>query len=588
MKDQRTTIFMPVLLIILCAVVCVGATYAFFTDSVSNGNNKVEAGRLTVDLELLNRESGEWASIKDDETPIFYYDLWEPGYTDVKIMRVINRDSLAIKWEARLFSQVAVSEYADVIQIYVKTGNEEIFYPTAGVGKDTYLQGWTNIGTLKDFINSENAMTGGEILEQNNFSYLAIALHMPETAGNEYQEKVLGEFDIRILATQFTYESDAFDDQYDIDACLHPQVRYEAVKATSTDKGEVRMLCADAKCNALVEKQDMYFMFSGPHNGYYTITGVSAAYPSEELVVPSTYCGLPVKAIEKYAFGGSTKFTRVIISEGITTLGHSLFTKCSALKFVSIPSSVTSFGDSIFNECSVLETVEFGENIQIEKLSMTFNYCSELKNVTIPESVKIIEQYAFRGCTNLKSINIPDNVETIGAGAFMNCGLETIEFGRNSKLTSIGSRAFSNTTIQNFTVPDGVTTIGDYAFQYADFTEITIPTTVTSIGIYAFGQSSLQKIDYQGTVVQWMTMTKGADGSWNQWFAFKVYCTDGIVYEDTRFREKDAVTFDGTVVQWLEAVASIQLPFSYEITCTDGIIDKDGTITYNHPAESET
>ena len=232
--------------------------------------------------------------------------------------------------------------------------------------------------------------------------------------------------------------------------------------------------------------------------------------------------------------------------------------------------------------------MEFGENIQIEKLSMTFNYCSELKNVTIPESVKTIEQYAFRGCTNLKSINIPDNVETIGAGAFMNCGLETIEFGRNSKLTSIGSRAFSNINVQNFTVPDGVTTIGDYAFQYADFTEITIPTTVTSIGIYAFGQSSLQKIDYQGTVVQWMTMTKGADGSWNQWFAFKVYCTDGIVYEDTRFHEKDAVTFDGTVVQWLEAVASIQLPFSYKITCTDGIIDKDGTITYNHPAESET
>ena len=581
MKNSRTTVFMPMLLIILCVIVCVGATYAFFTDSVSSGGNKVQSGRLSVDLEFLDRESDEWISIKEDDTPIFYNENWEPGYTDVKIMKVVNRGSVALKWEARLFSKIAVSEYADIIEVYVKFGNDEISYPQAGDTRDTYLQDWTNIGTLKDFINSEDAMASGELKNKDDSSYLAIALRMPLTAGNEYQEKILGEFDIRILATQFTYESDAFDDQYDVDACLHPQVKYEADKATGTTKGEVRIRCANPKCNALVETQDMYFMFSGPSKGYYTITGVSNAYPSEELIVPSTYCGLPVKAIEKYAFSGSTKFTSVIISEGITTLGHSLFTKCSALKFVSIPSSVTSFGDSIFNECPVLETVVFGADIQIKELNMTFNYCSELKNVTIPESVKTIGQSAFRGCTNLKSINIPDNVEIIGTGAFMDCGLETIEFGENTKLTSIGSRAFSNTTVQNFTVPDGVTTIGDYAFQYAKFTKITIPTTVTRIGIYAFGQSSLQRIDYQGTVVQWMTMTKGADGSWNQWFAFYVYCTDGIVYEDTRFREKDAVTFDGTVAQWLEAVASIQLPFSYEITCTDGVIAKDGTITYN-------
>ncbi len=228
-KSTKRALLMSGLALIMCVSMLVGSTFAWFTDSVTSAGNKIQAGTLKLDLELLDKEEG-WASIKESKAPIFDYDLWEPGYTDVKILKVENEGTLALKWYAKFISADDLSILADVIDVYVKEGVEE--YPE----NRTDLSSWTNVGTVRDFVNTIETTTTGN-LEAGAFEYLGIALKMQEEAGNDYQGLTLGAFDIMILAAQDTVEYDSFDDQYDANA-EYDKVKLPAKKVTVTSAEE--------------------------------------------------------------------------------------------------------------------------------------------------------------------------------------------------------------------------------------------------------------------------------------------------------------------------------------------------------------
>ena len=132
---------------------------------------------------------------------------------------------------------------------------------------------------------------------------------------------------------------------------------------------------------------------------------------------------------------------------GLTSIGSSVFFDCSNLTNVTIPDSVTSIGD------------------------YAFFYCSSLTSVTIGNGVIYIDSHAFADCKSLTSVTIGNGVTSIGSSAFYGC----------KSLTSV-------------TIPDGVTSIGDYAFyNCSSLASVTIPNSVTSIGNSAFyGCSSLK------------------------------------------------------------------------------------------------
>ena len=116
-----------------------------------------------------------------------------------------------------------------------------------------------------------------------------------------------------------------------------------------------------------------------------------------------------------------------------------------------------------------------------------FVNCNAITNVTIPNSVTTIGDYAFQGCTGLTSIVIPDSVTSIGEGAFLNCtGLTSVTIGNS--VTSIGVNAFQGCRdLTNITIPNSVTSINSYAFYgCSGLTSVTIGNGVTSIGDYAF------------------------------------------------------------------------------------------------------
>ena len=134
-----------------------------------------------------------------------------------------------------------------------------------------------------------------------------------------------------------------------------------------------------------------------------------------------------------------------------------------------------------------------------------FYECTNLTNVTIPNSVTGIGKYAFKDCANLTSVTIPDSVTGIDAQAFLGC-TNLINVTIPDSVTSIGNYAFSScTSLTSVAIGNSVTSIGGSAFSgCTNLTSIVIPDSVTSIGYQAFlGCTKLNTVYYTGTEEEW-------------------------------------------------------------------------------------
>ena len=230
----------------------------------------------------------------------------------------------------------------------------------------------------------------------------------------------------------------------------------------------------------------------------------------ENIVIPSSYQGVPVTAIADNAFGVDYSIIRKIksitIPDTIKKIGSSAFRHCSYLTSIIIPDSVTSIGEGAF----------YG--------------CGSLTIVTIPDSVTSIGNEAFYGCTGLTSITIPNSVTSIGSSAFSGCsGLTSVTIP--DSVTSIGEDAFyCCEELISVTIGSGVTSIGETVFRSCTgLTSIIIPNSVTNIGRYAFWDcAGLTSITYNGTKAQWNAIDKSNNWNFNTG-NYVVHCTDGDI-----------------------------------------------------------
>lgn len=101
MKTKQSTkhaLWASVTAIALCMVMLVGTTFAWFTDTASTGVNRIEAGNLKIKL-MYSKDMTSWVEATAD-TPLFDDNaLWEPGYTQIAYLKVVNTGSLALKYD---------------------------------------------------------------------------------------------------------------------------------------------------------------------------------------------------------------------------------------------------------------------------------------------------------------------------------------------------------------------------------------------------------------------------------------------------------------------------------------------------------
>ena len=210
-----------------------------------------------------------------------------------------------------------------------------------------------------------------------------------------------------------------------------------------------------------------------------------------------------VTTIGKYAFKDRRSLISVTIRNSVTTIGEYAFDGCSSLTSVTIPNSVTTIGAYAFRGCISLNSVTIGNSVTTIG-ELAFEGCSSLTYVTIPNSVTKIGYLAFRGCSHLISVTIGNSVTTIENSVFYNCrSLTSVTIGNS--VTTIGGLAFDGcSSLTSVTIPNSVTTIENSAFRdCSSLTSITIGNSVTKIGDNAFYNKN-------NTKVIWLTNTPPA------------------------------------------------------------------------------
>ena len=252
MKSTKKSLIFSALSLLLCCALLVGATFAWFTDSVTNTGNKIQAGNLEIELQRLQAD-GNYTSV--GEEPVFNYNLWEPGYSDAVVLKISNEGSLALKWNLRLKTASArANKLGDVIDVYAKTSNGTAITEIPGSLAEAQADGYVRVGTLNELISDPDGAAYGVLYAAGNMpadgysaAYAGIVLHMREDAGNEYmKQSVGGTFDIILNATQYTYEEDGFGDNgYDEDASLDFMTASNGKRLVSLLKGGNHVILDD-------------------------------------------------------------------------------------------------------------------------------------------------------------------------------------------------------------------------------------------------------------------------------------------------------------------------------------------------------
>ena len=175
----------------MCVSMLVGTTFAWFTDTASTGVNKIQAG--TLDVQLLDEQGNtlegqtlSWKKAAGHENEAV---LWEPGCTyELQPIVIKNAGNLALKYK------IVIS----------------------GIQGDAALNNaieWTITNT-----STVTALDADHALAAGASDTLTIKGHMREDAGNEYQGLSIDGIAITVVATQYTYESDSNNNQYDVNA----------------------------------------------------------------------------------------------------------------------------------------------------------------------------------------------------------------------------------------------------------------------------------------------------------------------------------------------------------------------------------
>ena len=222
-NSTKKSLVLSVISLLLCLSMLAGTTFAWFTDSVTSGKNRILAGNLDIELEYLDN-NGKWQTVTEQTNVFEQNTLWEPGHTEVVYLRVKNAGSLAFKYQlgvnvASETGSVNVNgepfKLSEFIEFGAVEGVKTPFADRTAARRavsvsEPLASGYTAFGT----------MSAGAT-EQ----YTALVVFMPESVGNEANYKT-GEtapeifLGIDLFATQYEYESDSFDKNYDKEAVM--------------------------------------------------------------------------------------------------------------------------------------------------------------------------------------------------------------------------------------------------------------------------------------------------------------------------------------------------------------------------------
>lgn len=178
------------------------------------------------------------------------------------------------------------------------------------------------------------------------------------------------------------------------------------------------------------------------------------------------------------------EITKIVVHDGVTSLGECAFYDCSKATSATIPDSVRYIGPAAFYGCSSLTSLGLGQGVQV-----IGDYCFEgtksLASLTLSASLRSFSVSALIN-SGVKAINVDAASERYAAhdGVLLSKSGDTLELCPPAKTGSliipstvqtIAESAFNQSKLQQVTIPGSVTSIGDFAFYGSALTSVAIP-----------------------------------------------------------------------------------------------------------------
>lgn len=399
-KKTKHALVASVVSATLCCGLLLGTTFAWFTDSVTNTGNTIQAG--TLDIELNDGETEALFSSKDFQ--------WEPGRSQKATATVSNEGSLWLKYNIGIADLNHEgggndADIADVLDVYLAGSNAQ------------NLVGAKYLGTVKELSQQAGSVEAG-VLAPKGYDgedgearkTLTIVIKMQESAGNDYQGATAS-FNVVVNATQTPYEEDGFGNKdYDEGARFDPIP--DGVTETNNDAGisltlewalrtKLREAGAGISDSEMLTYKDLQVLsgtldLSGYDLGP-TITSGNAAMSTIQLSSlteeeKQKFDGFVVPwAVSDLAYGLMNVTELDLSNTGLEYIPSMFLIGNPSIEKITLPDTVVSIGYAGTNEDG---TFTWGYN--------SFAWMKSLKTINMPSSLQYLADYSFAESPNLE------------------------------------------------------------------------------------------------------------------------------------------------------------------------------------------
>ncbi len=274
---------------------------------------------------------------------------------------------------------------------------------------------------------------------------------------------------------------------------------------------------------------------------------MSVSFPTSiEKIETYAFCDTAIKAVR---FAGVKELTIEVYA----------FKQCTNLEEVDFANRETFLKGETFDECTKLITVSGIDKLSIQSINdfpeqVYTNHDSMLilgtilaghdtatieSTLIIPEGIRYILPSAFSGSAVIRSVSLPSSLEVIGDEAFKNCTrLTDIIFADRADPLTLGISVFEGcSSLKSITFPEYITEIPSRAlYGCTSLEEIYLPKTLVSVANdFHFNykhsnnplkQRSLKTIYFSGNKEQWQALGFSNDHTISQ---YTVSCTDGDI-----------------------------------------------------------
>ena len=348
-RQTKRALLTSVMALVMCVVMLLGTTFAWFTDTARTNVNTIKSGNLDVVLQVKD-SNGDWITSNRALTWVKSTAgsgqelLWEPGASyNLEEFRILNNGNLNLKYKVIISGATGDTMLLDVIDFSGKITDENNVV--------------TDLPSVS--MNSTTPVILDRALAAGKADTITLNGTMQTSANNTYMKKTVDNITIAVYATQATGEYDSTTDQYDKNA-QYPEVSYAMVSTqgelndalknpTDANGNPTKDVAVEMPANSTFTLDNDIANESNNNGKSRNVTFIGDGSQTVDVVTKA------VNAAEgnemNYQRGSSFAFQNVTVQGGTTTYGGIV---CNELTFenCTIKDKLTLYGKATFINCT--------------------------------------------------------------------------------------------------------------------------------------------------------------------------------------------------------------------------------------------